>query len=642
MDRRDLPQVSRPHVSSGPLSPAYDRRLGDGLGRGTPSTLRLRDLARFIPFLLNELAGTSSSISFSSTLSSPSSGSLRPTFLGQHHGDFLHSSSRHVTLRSSHASLHADSGVLQGSLHLSHSKTPQRVSECDGRSELSPEPDLHGMDIGSEDVRLGLLSDASSTGGPLRHQGQPPSSLLCLPLSGPGGSGGECDVDPLEPMGIDLPVSSSSPASESLLSASPIQGSGSIGRSLLCTVKLAPQPSSQVSVPHPATIRPFPVAEDQQRPCLPPRSFCISPSRVETIRMGLLAAGFNEAAADVYLRSHRPSSTKQYQSVWRKFLSFISRNGFSFQDTSVGTVCNFLTYESTINNLQYRTISGYRSALKHPLFWSCGLDIKTVASSQFLRGLFNLKPPVRSAPMPIWNLNILLSFLDSDRFEPLSSASVTSVTQKTLCLLLLASGRRISEIAFISRSHQTFRRGTLSLDWVPSFRPKHDDQSFRPPSPSIFPLASDLSSNLSLCPIRAYRFYHSLSQSWLDSRPAHIRREFFWAHPGSPHPLSIRQLSKLFVDVVKDALLDAGLPVTFSIGPHQMRKLSASHSRNVGHDENLIQRVMGFSSLSILRKNYIAAVPPLRIACVLPGGPFFPKVDNVLSESDSDSDSDSD
>ena len=84
VDRRDLPQVSRPHVSSGPLSPAYDRRLGDRLGWGTLSTLRLRDLARFIPFLLNELAGTSSSISFSSTLSSPSSGLLRPTLLRQH------------------------------------------------------------------------------------------------------------------------------------------------------------------------------------------------------------------------------------------------------------------------------------------------------------------------------------------------------------------------------------------------------------------------------------------------------------------------------------------------------------------------------------------------------------------------------
>ena len=112
---------------------------------------------------------------------------------------------------------------------------------------------------------------------------------------------------------------------------------------LLCSVKLAPQPSSQVSVSHPAALGPFLVVENQQRPYLPPRSFCISPSRVENIRIGLLAAGFKEAAADMYLRSHRPSFIKQYQSVWHKFLSFLSKNGFSFWDNSVGMVCNFLT-----------------------------------------------------------------------------------------------------------------------------------------------------------------------------------------------------------------------------------------------------------------------------------------------------------
>ena len=58
--------------------------------------------------------------------------------------------------------------------------------------------------------------------------------------------------------------------------------------------------------------------------------------------MGLIAAGFYEATA-VYLRSYRPSSTKQYQSVWCKFLSFLSKNGFSFRNNSVGMVCNFLT-----------------------------------------------------------------------------------------------------------------------------------------------------------------------------------------------------------------------------------------------------------------------------------------------------------
>ena len=88
--------------------------------------------------------------------------------------------------------------------------------------------------------------------------------------------------------------------------------------------------------------------------------------------------------------------------------------------------------------------------------------------------------------------------------------------------------------------------------------------------------------------------------------------------------------------MVKDALLDTGHPVNISIGPHQMRKLGASHSRNVGHNEELLKNVMGFSSVSILRKNYIPRLPPLTIAGVLPGSPYLPPVGTEMAASDSD------
>ena len=48
---------------------------------------------------------------------------------------------------------------------------------------------------------------------------------------------------------------------------------------------------------------------------------------------------------------------------------------------------------------------------------------------------------------------------------------------------------------------------------------------------------------------------------------------------------SIHQLSKLSIKVLKNLLLDAGLPMNFSIWSSQMGKLGASHSRNVGHGE---------------------------------------------------------
>ena len=150
-------------------------------------------------------------------------------------------------------------------------------------------------------------------------------------------------------------------------------------------------------------------------------------------------------------------------------------------------------------------MSGYRRALRLPLLWGCGLDVNCFTSDQFLRGLFNFNPPLKSRPMPAWNINVLLDFLQSSQFEPLDSVPFLLLAQKTLCLLLLASGRRIGEIANISRSHSVSRSGFVFLDWIPNFHPKHHEASFQPPCPSIHPLANDGSSDFSLCPVWAYK-----------------------------------------------------------------------------------------------------------------------------------------
>ena len=171
------------------------------------------------------------------------------------------------------------------------------------------------------------------------------------------------------------------------------------------------------------------------------------------LRRGLMSAGWDSASSDIFLLSHRESSTRQYQSVWTKFLSFLSVRAIDHLHLSVAVVCNFLAFQASVLHLQYRTVSGYRCALRLPLFWGCGFDVVTFASDQFLRGLFNFRPPSRAAPLPLWNVNVLLAYLQSPVFEPLDSIPPRLLLQKTLCLLLLASGRRIGEISHLSRSH---------------------------------------------------------------------------------------------------------------------------------------------------------------------------------------------
>ena len=145
-------------------------------------------------------------------------------------------------------------------------------------------------------------------------------------------------------------------------------------------------------------------------------------------------------------------------------------------------------------------------------------------------------------------------------------------------------------------------------------------------------MADDGSTDLSLCPVRALNIYLSRSSTWPSGSV--VDSQHLWRHPSKPACLTIAQLTGFFVGVVRESLKSSGLPFSMAVGPHQMRKLAASHSRLVGINEEKIKKFMGFSSLTILRKNYIASVPPLKVACVLPGGPFIPAPNNQLSDSD--------
>ena len=489
------------------------------------------------------------------------------------------------------------------------------------------------MEPGPPHLQLDLRTNEWSTSRFIRHQGESPTAKLCVPMSRSRSSGSERIVVGLEQMAIHLPVSTSSSTTKSSFKTTQLQRYRNPSRPILCTIKLAPQPARALSISSSPSQRTFIVSEHQDREGLPSRPERFSSSRVATIRQGLIASGFDEETAEIYLKLHKKSSTRQYQSIWTKFLKFIRKNSITHQSVTVATICNFLAFEASQNRKQYRTLSAYRCALRLPILWSCKLDINCSTSEQFLRGLFNYNPPNKASPMPLWNLNVLLEFLQSPKFEPLEHAQYSCLVQKTLCLILLASGRRISEVANISRSSQLTSSGkAIELHWVPGFTPKHFGAGFRPTCPSIAYLATDASTDLTLCPIRAYRIFLDRSSSWKQSNEGND--SVLWTSPKHSSPMSINQLTKLFIGLVKDSQNSYGLSLPRSIGPHQMRKLAASLSHLVGQDENTVRTNMGFSSVTILRKNYVAKTQTPKLACVLPGGPFIPKSQSTLSDSD--------
>ena len=225
--------------------------------------------------------------------------------------------------------------------------------------------------------------------------------------------------------------------------------------------------------------------------------------------------------------------------------------------------------------------------------------------------------------MPLWSLDVLLGFLLGPPFEPLESAPFLRVLQKALCLLLLASGRHIGGICFLSRSSRSLPSGLgLSLSWVSGYLPKHHTPLFPATPPSIRRMSSGVPRDRLLCPVRAYDILVSRSLDMIEDVPLSQRHHRLWVNPRNLLPAS------------KASRRHHGDFGPLTVGPHQMRKLAASYSSLLGQDEDTVLRVMGFSSRSVFRKNYVAWVPPLTVPCMLPGGPFLARKDHNVSDSE--------
>ena len=147
-------------------------------------------------------------------------------------------------------------------------------------------------------------------------------------------------------------------------------------------------------------------------------------------------------------------------------------------------------------------------------------------------------------------------------------------------------------------------------------------------------LADPSGVQLNLCPIRAYNIFKNRSNNWHRAGDNVQGLQPLWVKPNSSSPSIILELSKSFISLVKDYRKFNNLPINISIGPHQTRKFSAAYSVQLGQKKATIIKVMGFSSYTILKKNYVAKVSPLTVPCALPGGSHFPRPDHIMSESD--------
>ena len=506
---------------------------------------------------------------------------------------------------------------LQESENLPFSFSFERSLKCPGRQSLEEDSYSYGMVSGRPVIPSSMPRMGVSRSRYHGHLGKQETLLLRLPLPGLSGFGmGYFLLRRLEQLGFNLrfsPVDRGS-SGESNTEITLIPGEGFPDSSPVALQGLVPFPSREVScqAPPPGGFFSDPTSFGGRGHL--PRGFRLKPLRLEVMREALLQEGFSHRAIEVILGCHKISTIKQYQSAWSRFLNFLEKEKIRHDRIRLCHVLNFLSFEQEVNERAYSTIAAYKCALFLPLKIALNLDLAGERVEKMMNGFYNLAPPEKR-PMPSWDLSAFLFYLQSDRFEPIESIPFQDLALKLLALLALGTGRRIGELAELSRS--TYEKsGRVFIKWLPGYRAKWDSahSRFIPHHPSIQAMKSRSALSLRLCPLRVLSCY-------LERRKDVVRQDkddCLWLR-------KIDGLSRDLRGLIKASRRWSNEPAEVICFPHQLKKLAVSYSfKYFSKAEMSLPGIVGNSSWKTLKDNYLGDVPPLRCTCVLPLGTVDP------------------
>ena len=612
----------------------HDRRVINRLVRSSSPQPSLGPVASNVQPPSHQLVRTDGHSSDIGVFPTRDKGPHISSLVRQHHSVMVHSEAR-VTQDFVPPESHGrDIGAVPLPSGNANSETPAGSVERPCGSGLQIDTGRVGMGLGQHHIQLGSGSVSHiSPGGPLCHQGQCSVEGVRISMPGRPGVRNGREINELEQVGLDLPVSPKETSARSPAAPQGLYRSGGSHSTLSGGIHNFAFTQTDLSwVSQIATPRIEPTHGKGGSGSR--RSRIVETSRMDSMMNVYRAQGFSSQTLNTWAQHHAVSTINTYQHSWAMFLEYLSVQGIEHSKVRESDVYNFLQTHLE-SRKAHRTLLKYRAAFIQPFKVCFNIDLNTDFAGQFARASERINPPVVSAPMPTWTLDVLFSFLNGPQFEPLEECDMRHLKWKTLALIFVATGRRASGIANLSRdSFKWGDDGFLYLKWVKSFRPKNfllveranvkrraKGLPVPPNCPSIFPLVVGSQGNNLLCPVRAYNIYikRTSGEGFSDL--------FLWYHGKNKGKVNVQSISAIFSNLVRQAKRSAGIMNNDPIGPHQCRKLAASYGAllcNSERDENRLRERMGFSALSVLRKVYIRDVPPLTHAFVTPGGIYTP------------------
>jgi integrase len=218
-------------------------------------------------------------------------------------------------------------------------------------------------------------------------------------------------------------------------------------------------------------------------------------------------------------------------------------------------------------------------------------------ATDLLASFRNQRPRVQPQ-FPEWVVAFVLYCLTKAPWEPLEQVSLKRLTLKTFFLILLASGRRTSDVGAIDVSRISFKRDRSvtmypAREFVPKTRAaKEGGTAFAPiVLPSLDNFVGEGEPDSLLCPVRALRSYLKRTEPFRNKR----NRLFLSYQRERRTDVTLATLSLWVKMVVKLAYSESGAndQMLYKVTAHQLRHVSMSLASRVNAPlEVLIQAGM--------------------------------------------------
>ncbi|XP_077120915.1 uncharacterized protein LOC143775974 [Ranitomeya variabilis] len=310
--------------------------------------------------------------------------------------------------------------------------------------------------------------------------------------------------------------------------------------------------------------------------------------------------GFSPNLIDTLMKSRKNITTKIYSRTWRKFLA---SSDFRIEEgLPINQILEFLQKGLELN-LSTSTLKVQVSALG--ALFSCNVA-NNYWVSRFIKASSRARPIHKNRSVP-WDLNLVLSALTREPFEPLHSASIKLLSLKTAFLVAITSARRVGDIQALSRlsPYTEFLQDRVVLKPDPAYLPKvasHFHRSQEIVLPSFLPNPSNAKEELlhTLDVRRCLLEYITVTNAW--------KREdaLFLSFQGPRKGLRVSKftLAKWIREAISLAYTAGGGPAPQNLRAHSTRAMATSWAERSGVSIDQICKAATWSSPSTFFKHY--------------------------------------